>query len=318
MNADTKPGSRARVRTPARLRNFSVSDFIALRSPSDRASGAARSRSWSRSGEGEQIVGDDTQAHPPLHPTRTSIPTSPQPMTTFERADASFTACAPAQRRSSGARAFFTRLAWQHDVSDTTVARRALVVARGKAAVGDGQVRSVVEEGDVTIQGGLPESAVRLAALTHLIVGDDLHLRLLDLHAPPELGRLGQLALADDLGVRLEETDHLAGEMRIASEHSGPRLRHDPLDQLDRDRKLDGQRLTPRPCRRGFGLANYRSRDPHQALIEELHARFALLANRRGGPVSRSATTLRDLEHAARDTARALPHTLAEPHSVVA
>src|SRR3989442_15855721 len=137
MNADTKPGSRARGRTPARLRNFSVSDFIALRSPSDRASGAARSRSWSCSGEGEQIVGDDTQAHPPLHPTRTSVPTSPQPMTTFERADASFTAGTPAERRPRGSRAFFTRLARQHDVSDPAIARRALVAARSKAAVGD-------------------------------------------------------------------------------------------------------------------------------------------------------------------------------------
>src|SRR5437016_9063860 len=258
-----------------------------------------RGGSWPGAAGRRQVIGDDPDPHPALHPALAVVPAAPEPMTTLERADPSFAPRAPAERRAGNPRALLAGLPRQHDVPDPAVLRRAFIRARGEAAVGDGELRGAIEERHVTIQGGRPEGALRLAALTHRVVGDELRLGLLDLHEPPELGRLGQLALPDDLRVRLEETDHLAGEMRIASEHSGPRLRHDPLDQLDRDRKLDGQRLTPRPCRRGSGLANYRSRDPHQALIEELHARFALLANRRGGPVSRSATTLRDLEPAA-------------------
>src|SRR5262245_14020192 len=166
MTADTRPGSRARVPAPARLRNFSGSDFIVLRSPGDRAAGAAAgSRSWSRSGEGEQIVGDDTPPHPPVHPAWTSIPTSPQPVPAFECADAPFTASAPAEGGPGGARALFARLARQHDGSDPAVARRLRVTARGKATVGDGQARGVIEEGDVAIQGGRPERTFRLASL---------------------------------------------------------------------------------------------------------------------------------------------------------
>jgi hypothetical protein len=45
--------------------------------------------------------------------------------------------------------------------------------------------------------------------------------RLLDLHDAQELGRLGQLALADDLDVRLEEADDLARKVRIAAKQLG-------------------------------------------------------------------------------------------------
>jgi hypothetical protein len=112
-----------------------VSNFIVLARLATRALGmAARSRSWSRSSEGEQIVGDDTQAHPPPHPTRPSVPTSPQPMTTFERTDAPFTASAPAERRTGGARALFPRLARQHDMPNPAVARRALMRLQAERA----------------------------------------------------------------------------------------------------------------------------------------------------------------------------------------
>jgi len=47
-------------------------------------------------------------------------------------------------------------------------------------------------------------------------------------------------------------------------------------------------------------------------LVEELHPRLVLVADRRGDATAGSATALRDLEHPAGDTARALPHVLAE------
>src|SRR5688572_16324507 len=125
MSVDSKPWSGARGLTPGRLLNSGVSDFIASRSPDNRAPGAGgRSRSWSRSGEHEQIVGKDAQPDPPLHPARTSVPAPPQPVATLERTDASFTAGAPSERRAGGSRVLLARLARKHDVPDPTVLRR--------------------------------------------------------------------------------------------------------------------------------------------------------------------------------------------------
>src|SRR4029450_4873241 len=94
------------------------------------------------------------------------------------------------------------------------------VDARGKARVGDGEARRVIENGDVAIEGRRPERTFRLAPLTHFVIGDELRLRFLDLHEAAEFGGLRQLALADDLGVRLEEADHLAGEVEIAADNA--------------------------------------------------------------------------------------------------
>src|SRR5213594_2149094 len=122
-------------------------------------------------------------------------------MTALERADPSFAPRAPAERRAGQPRALLAGLPRQHDVPDPAVLGRAFIRARGEAAVGDGQLRGAIEERNVAIQGGRPEGAVRLAALTHRVVGDELRLGLLDLHEPSELRGLGQLALPDDVCV---------------------------------------------------------------------------------------------------------------------
>src|SRR3989442_5631401 len=81
---------------------------------------------------------------------------------------------------------------------------------------------------------------------------------------------------------------------------------HDSLDQLDRDRELDGQWLAAWPRRGDFGLADHGPRDPQQAPVEELHPRLALLAYLRGHSTAGGAAALRDLEHPTGDTACAL------------
>ena len=133
-------------------------------------------RSWPGAPEDQQIIGDDPQPDPALHPALTAVPASPQAMTALERADPSFTPRAPAEGRAGHPGAPLAGLPRQHDVPDPTVSRRAFIGARGKAAVGDGQARRVTEERDVTIQSRRPEGAVRLAALTDLVVGDELRL----------------------------------------------------------------------------------------------------------------------------------------------
>src|SRR5882672_504823 len=210
-------------------------------------------------------------------------------MTTLERTDPAFAPRAPAESRAGDPRALLAGLPRQHDVLDAAVLRRAFIRARGEAAVGDGELRWAIEERYVTIQGGRPEGALRLAALTHRVVGDELRLGLLDLHEPSELGGLGQLALADDLRVRLEQTHHLARVVRIAPEHAGPRLRQDLPDQLDRRGQLRRVGPASRPRYRDFGLAPHRARDPHEALVEDLHLRLAPRADPRADPAARRA-----------------------------
>src|SRR5947209_7032157 len=190
--------------------------------------------SWSGAAEHQQVIGDDPEPHPALHPALAVVPAAPEPMTTLERADPSFAPRAPAERRAGNPRALLAGLPRQHDVPDPAVLRRAFIRARGEAAVGDGELRGAIEERHVAIQGGFPEGALRLAALTHRVVGDELRLGLLDLHEPPKLGGLRQLALSENLRVRLEETDHLVRVVRIAAEHAGARLRQHLPEQRDR------------------------------------------------------------------------------------
>src|SRR3989442_610619 len=269
--------------------------------------------SWPGAAEHQQVIGHDTEPHPALHPVLAAVPAAPEPMTALERADPSFAPRAPAERRAGDPRARLAGHPRQHDVPDPAVLRSALIRARGEAAVGDGELRGAVEERDVTIQGGRPEGALRLAVLTDGVVGDELRLGLLDLHEPPELSGLGQLALPDDLSVRLEETDHLARIARIVAEHAGSRLSQHLPDQLDQRGQLGRVVPVSRPCQRRFGLAHHRARDPHEALVEDLHLRLALLADPRTHPAAGRATALGDLEDPARHTARALADPSPDP-----
>src|SRR5256886_15202009 len=234
------------------------------------------------------------------HPALAAVPAPPEPMTTLERADPSFAPRAPAERRAGNPRALLAGLPRQHDVPDPAVLRRAFIRARGEAAVGDGELRGAIEERHVTIQGGRPEGALRLAALTHRVVGDELRLGLLDLHEPPKLGGLRQLALSENLRVRLEETDHLVRVVRIAAEHAGARLRQHLPEQ--RDRRGQQGRVVPgsRPGHRCFGFAYHRAGDPHEALVEGLHLRMALRADPRARSASSRAAALSNLEDPAR------------------
>src|SRR4029453_8488495 len=111
-----------------------------------------RGGSWPGAAEDEQIIGDDPEAHPALHPALTVVPTPPEPMTTLERADPAFDPGTPAERRAGNPRARLARLPRQYDVPDPAILRRAFIRARGEAAVGDGEPRGAVEKRNVTIQ----------------------------------------------------------------------------------------------------------------------------------------------------------------------
>src|SRR3989442_418806 len=274
------------------------------------ADGRCAGASWPGAAEHEQVIGDDPEPDPALHPALTAVPAPPEPMTALERADPSFAPRAPTEGRAGQPRALLAGLPRQHDVPHPALLRGAFIRSRGETAVGDGELRGAVEERNVTIQCGGPEGPLRLAAVTYCVVGDELRLGLLDLHDPAKLGGPGQLALADDVGVRLEQTDHLARVVGIAVEHAGARLRQHRPDQLDRRGQLGRVAPAARPCHRHFGLAPHRSRGPHEALVEDLHLRLALLPDPRAHPAAGRATALGDLEDPAGHTARALTDPL--------
>src|SRR5215470_1539574 len=199
MRVDVERRCRIEVLAAARPLNSALLAFTSSLSPGLHRVMAIPGRSWSRAGEHEQVIREDPQPDPPLHPAGASVPTSPESVTTFQCADASFAAGAPAQRCARNTRARLPRLARQDDVPDTAILRRALIIPGREPAVGHRQARRVIEQRNVSIQAGRPQGPLRLAALADLVVGDELSLGLLDLHEPAELGRLGQLALANDL-----------------------------------------------------------------------------------------------------------------------
>src|SRR2546425_1812552 len=162
--------------------------------------------SWPGAAEHQQVIGDDSEPHPALPPALAVVPAPAEPMTALERADPAVAPRAPAESRAGNPGALLAGQPRQHDVPDPAVLGGAFIRARGEAAVGDGELRGAVEERNVTIQCGRPEGALRLAVLTHPVVGDELRLGLLDLHEPAELRRLGQRALPDDVGVRPGQT----------------------------------------------------------------------------------------------------------------
>jgi len=92
-------------------------------------------------------------------------------MTALERADAAFTSRAPAERHAGPPRARFAGLAWEDDVPDSALVRGPFIRRRGKAAIGDGEARRAPKELDMSIQGRGPQGALRLPALTHLVIG---------------------------------------------------------------------------------------------------------------------------------------------------
>src|SRR5213083_2271737 len=118
------------------------------------ADGRCAGASWPGAAEHEEVIGDDPEPDPALHPALTAVPAPPEPMTALERADPSFAPRAPAESRAGNPGALLAGQPRQHDVPDPAVLRRAFIRARGEAAVGDGELRGAVEERHVAIQGG--------------------------------------------------------------------------------------------------------------------------------------------------------------------
>src|SRR5437870_13230494 len=62
-----------------------------------------RGGSWPGAAEHQQVIGDDPEPHPALHPALAVVPAAPEPMTALERADPAFAPRAPAERTARSA-----------------------------------------------------------------------------------------------------------------------------------------------------------------------------------------------------------------------
>src|SRR6266849_7276239 len=91
--------------------------------------------SWPGAAEHQQVIGDDAEPDPALHPALAAVPAPPEPMTALKRTDPAFAPRAPAEGCAGNARALLARLPRQHDVPDPAVLRGAFIGPRGKAAI---------------------------------------------------------------------------------------------------------------------------------------------------------------------------------------
>src|SRR5262245_22146979 len=190
MNAEIEPRCRIEGLKAANPLNSALLAFSSSMSPVVDSFLVIAGRSCPGTGEHEQVIGEHPQPHPPLHPAGASVATPPQSVTTFQCADASFAACAPAQSCARRARPRLARLpggARRAAGPATTSLRGAVVAPASEAAASDGKVRCVIEQRAVPIQARRPERAFRLAARADLVGSDELRLGLLDLHEPAEL-----------------------------------------------------------------------------------------------------------------------------------
>ena len=81
--------------------------------------------SWPGAAEHQQVIGDDAEPDPALHPALATVPAPPESMTALERADPSFAPRAPAESRTGNPRALLAGLPRQHDGPDPAVLRGA-------------------------------------------------------------------------------------------------------------------------------------------------------------------------------------------------
>src|SRR5260370_1275632 len=242
-------------------------------------------RPRARPAEHHEVVGEDAEAHPPLHPGEAAIPAATQAVAPLQDANATFRASAPSQRGSIAARAAFSAVSRQDDVTHLVIARRLLIGARGETAIRDRQTRRPSEELLVSDQRRFPQRLIRHPGRTDRVVGDELGLGLLDLDELAELGRLGRLALADSFGVGFEDAEHFVGIVGVAAQHPSPGLGHDPPDEADRLAEAVAQPSDRGPGMeatdplRGLGLPEDAPRDPQQPPVELAHPGLAALPN---------------------------------------
>src|SRR6266511_1451982 len=206
-----------------------------------------------RLSDGAQVVGDDAPADPALHAILAVIATALQLVPTFQPTDPSFDAGPPVAptlkpalalvRLTCGRRAASLR---QHHTSDDILPRRLFVLVRRHLAITYQQGRRTAELTDVLLQARHQLGRIVRIARQDRVATDDAAFDLAQPDYSPKLGRLAQLALANDHRMRFEDTDQLlAGRHLLAVQHPPPGLGDHLCDARNErlQRGIQAQRL---------------------------------------------------------------------------
>src|SRR5947209_1337547 len=184
-----------------------------MHSPGWRGSGSGHRQ---RFADVDQIVGQHAQSDPALHSLATAIQTAPQSVPPLHHADTSFAACAPTLRLLEPATPFHlfalrtTCVAVRYrDPFHTLLLYGPLLRLRIVTGIRCYQSQQASYLAFVRLHGAQQQIAIARPLVEHFIMCDDLILGFLHLHQLAELGGLAGLTLADNLAVRLEQTDDL-------------------------------------------------------------------------------------------------------------
>jgi hypothetical protein len=222
------------------IRSIRFFFHLDLRSGHETVSPCPRTRPTER----QEVVGEDAETHPPLHPQEAAIATASEAVAPFQGADASFRAGPPSEGGSNATGAGFPVLSRQDHGPHATLARELFIGARSESPIGDRQPGRSAEELHMPGQRRRPQGPIGHPHGADRIVRDELRLGFLDLHQGAELRGFGGLALADGFRVGFEEAEHFIGVVNVAAQHPGPRLGHHPSNQVAGGSQLGAEGCT--------------------------------------------------------------------------
>ena len=161
-------------------------------------------------------IGDDAESDPAPDAVRSFVERSAQPVAAFENADTTFTAGAPFLKLFEPtlllplfACSAFGVVAGNRDLANSHLLGFGFVRGREESGICGHELRYTSELFDVFLQTSYQLGSVSRPLLAHLVMRDDLVLGLLNQDQFAELIGLMRLALADHLGVRLEDAEQL-------------------------------------------------------------------------------------------------------------
>src|SRR5438132_1327277 len=202
------------------------------------------------------IVRDHAQAHPTLHPGIPAIATTIQSVASFEHANATFHSRSPLMAASEGALLLMSSsfgalcgAVRNRNLLHTHLAQFCLVARGVEPCVTSHQLRNTPELLFVFLHRRHQEVGIIGPLGEHLVMGDDLILRFLNLDHLPELGRLARFPLADHFRARFKYTHQFPRYMDVSTQHASSAL----PDHLSHARQ-HGFQIFPQPLQNQFLL----------------------------------------------------------------
>src|ERR1700730_1334909 len=178
-----------------------------------------------RTADVDDVVGDDAESHPTVHSDESLVAAAVETMSPFDDADTALASGAPLLAVAEPtlfllAFAFeaFGRAIRNADAFDTLRLRGGLILGGVERSVRRHQTRRASQPCLMRFDGCNQQVRIIRSPSVDFVIGDDLILRLLQLHHLAELIGLAGLAFANDFGRRLKQAEELAFTARVAAE----------------------------------------------------------------------------------------------------